>query len=294
MKSKTLGLFAIGLLAAPTLAMADIVLQYGGSAGIGIRDCGLAPGCSSEAASRHSISSTSMRLTRRAFTSTPPCLPWHLTRAWQRVRVASRLSVRGSNAGPFGNPTIRATAYSANSRVTSGGWLMQSYTWDGSGPASRTVSGNLTYSVSGGFPGVGGGAIFIGMSIFTTGANTATLLESPGCGVGGLTFDLGATCIENADLLASSVLTLIDSTLDGAFDLSLPSITLDSAGETIFVLLSLVGFAELGGYTDASHTFVASFDDETGLKPAVTVAEPAALALLCIGLAGLGFSRRKQ
>jgi PEP-CTERM motif len=88
-------------------------------------------------------------------------------------------------------------------------------------------------------------------------------------------------------------MTLNDFTLDGAFDLSLPSFTLDSPGETIFVLLSLVGFAELGGHTDASHTFVASFDDETGLRPAVTVAEPATIALLCLGLTGLCFKRRR-
>jgi len=107
------------------------------------------------------------------------------------------------------------------------------------------------------------------MSIFTTGSTDAILLDTSGCGFGGLTFDLGVTCIQNSTILASNLVDTktFGSTTNGTLDLNLPSITLNTS-EPIFVLMSLVSFAKTGGFGDASHAFVTTFDNETGLAPA--------------------------
>lgn len=68
------------------------------------------------------------------------------------------------------------------------------------------------------------------------------------------------------------------------------------AGRSYFTYLSSTAFARFGAHLDARNTILTRWNDQTGLTaaPGMTVPEPGTLALLGLGLAGLGWSRSRR
>lgn len=291
MKTQIAGLLAAGLLATPIAAVADpIDMEFGTSTGIYARDCSVSPGCNEPRPLPPIVAFSALFAPNEAglFVGTGG---WSAEgRALATGPSGHQTFWKGSNAGPFGAPTIKLDVYTSGiGRVSSGGWVLQRYTWDGTGSPERTIGGTLTFAQSGGWPADGSSAVAASIWVFTTGSSVATLLDTDGCDSGDLTFG-GESCILNATTLARDFFE--PAATSGPLDFSLQPITLGS--DPIFVLTSLVGFGRLGGFVNAGSTFVTTFDSEQGLTPAATVAEPGSLAILGLGLAGLGLRRRRR
>ena len=200
-----------------------------------------------------------------------------------------------SLSGVVGAPILRATATSdAGARVNTNSAALQQYTYTGAAPTTRTFGGTLTYSqsiVAGGpYPGDIGNGISAHIAVFTL----------PGG------FDAGATAQSNADALhdpsTQAGFTLLNSAdffdtfSNASGDTDFGTTVTLNPGEAVFVWVLIQTVAVNGSSIDASHTFVTQWNDSSNLTPAdvAVVPEPASLALLGIGIAGLCFSRRKQ
>ena len=285
----------------PTAALAqfaqDTTLSFGGQAGIGVRNCSVGPGCPDATGGAFSPLldfAQNTGVDERTVTISPANLSPQA--AMLATGSAGQMTFgTATETGSFAVPTVRAGNYSTSvSRVSDGSWVLQGYTWNGTGPSTRTIDGLLAFSQTGGFPAdtltPPTSATGVEISIFTTGSSTATILAD--CA---LNPPSATTCLKNADVLANNSLTLADPTSRGSVDVSLPSITLSHPGETIFVLLSFNSFSKGGGFVDAADTFTATFSSEAGLKPASSVPEPATtLGLLGLGLSGVGFITRQR
>ena len=200
-----------------------------------------------------------------------------------------------SLSGTIGAPFFSAMATGMPStRTNTTSFALQSYTYTGAGPATRTFGGTLTYSQTstGTYaPDIGDGVV-AGLDIFT--------LRVPAV-------EAGTTAGDNLVALASL------STLPGYTSLGSQSFedtasafnglahlavtTTLQPGEVVWVLALLQTPATSGGTTDASHTFVTGWDDPSGLTPAVAVSavpEPDTQALIGLGLLALVARRGKR
>jgi len=192
-----------------------------------------------------------------------------------------------------GAPVLRAYADSApGARIGANAIALQSYTWNGQGPATRTFGGTLTYSqtMTGVYPPQVWGGVNASFDIFTM---------SPASVDGGTTSQDNFDALSNADGGLPGYTDLgwaqfEDGTTnpDGSATLS-ATVTL-VPGETIWVWSVLQAIGTNGGTVDASHTLDTGWNDSTGLIPAATVPEPATLGLLLGGVAACAMALRRR
>ena len=204
-----------------------------------------------------------------------------------------------SFSGTIGAPVLHASASSeAGKRANTNSVAVQSYTYTGAAPTTRTFGGTLTYdqSLTGVYPDPSGTGVYAVIDAFTLTAST---------------IDAGTDSISNFQALfgepfsadpsygyvdlGQNVFSDNASISGGSANLGV-TVTLNP-GETVWLYVLLQTPAVNGSVIDASHTLVTGWNDTTNLTPAVTslpVPEPTPLALFGLGLAALAVAKRRK
>jgi len=204
-----------------------------------------------------------------------------------------------SFSGVIGAPVLHANASSdPGKRANTNSVALQSYTYTGSTPATRTFGGTLSYdqTLTGVYPDTGATGVYAVIDAFTltaagidAGTDSASNFEA----LFGEAF-AGDPAYGYADLAQNSFSD--DAThIGGTGNMS---VTLDlTPGETVWLYVLLQTPAVNGSVVDASHTLVTGWNDATDLVPAVTsapVPEPSSWALIGCGLAAAAVLRRRR
>jgi hypothetical protein len=206
-----------------------------------------------------------------------------------------------SFSGVIGAPVLHASASSdAGKRANTNSVALQSYTYTGSAPTTRTFGGSLTYSQSltGTYPDVGATGVYATIDAFTLATPTIEAGSDPVSNFYALfgepwTGDPSLGYVDLAQNTFSDDTTHAGATGDLGVTLTL------TPGETVWLYVLLQTPAVNGSVIDASHTLVTGWNDATDLVPAVTslpvpVPEPAPVVLFGLGLAAALVAGRRR
>jgi hypothetical protein len=204
-----------------------------------------------------------------------------------------------SFSGVSGAPVLHASASSdPGKRANTNSVALQSYTYTGSTPTTRTFGGTLTYSqaLTGVYPDTGATGVYAVIDAFTLAAASIDAGIDPASNFDALFGEPFATDPSYGYVdLAQTSFSDDTSTASGTGNLG---VTLNlTPGETVWLYVLLQTPAVNGSVVDASHTLVTGWDDTSALLPAVTsapVPEPSSWAFMGCGLAALAALRRRR
>jgi len=294
------GMVMLALLAAASAVQA-VEISNGAFAAVYVRDC------RSWAAKAAGSTSADMCEASGDFSGTLVQQNWSNVLGGLSAGTASTnpLAVNGSlvsssTVSVADGLTIKQAAFTGTpyARVSSQSFALQSYSWNGTGSAARSVTGSLDFTEysptsfdaqSNQPSGLVQGFVSV-FSLATPSFNVNPISASQG------DFEQFAKIRGDYRSEASQVVQTVSAS-PYTFNVSFTM----QAGRTYFVESWLSLYGRFGGWVDATHTYKVNFDDTDGLTAAAaldapvvvsSVPEPGSLVMLSVGLLLLAGLRR--